>query len=220
MGSQRYRWALLLIGFVALVVSFVNASPRWGDTVLHHIPTVALVGGLVYLHRRLGLDDLSYTFIFVFVAAHILGARYLYSNVPYEQWSQELFGFSIDSFFGFERNHYDRCVHFLSGLLLQRPIRQALDCYVVCRPWLCTALAIVVIVGVGALYEVCEWGIAVLLAPETAERYNGQQGDMWDAQKDMALAFLGALCAASSKLGRAPACVDPLRDRAGSKKEA
>jgi putative membrane protein len=42
-------------------------------------------------------------------------------------------------------------------------------------------------------YEVIEWGIAVTMSPETAENYNGQQGDVWDAQKDMALAFVGSL---------------------------
>ena len=30
------------------------------------------------------------------------------------------------------------------------------------------------------------------MAPDWADRYNGQQGDIWDPQKDMALALLGA----------------------------
>lgn len=30
------------------------------------------------------------------------------------------------------------------------------------------------------------------LSPEDAENYNGQQGDMWDAHKDMFLATVGA----------------------------
>ena len=33
----------------------------------------------------------------------------------------------------------------------------------------------------------------MIAAGETADRYNGQQGDVWDAQKDMALATLGAI---------------------------
>lgn len=36
-------------------------------------------------------------------------------------------------------------------------------------------------------------GLAEVIAGEAAAQYNGQQGDIWDAQKDMALAFLGAL---------------------------
>ena len=35
--------------------------------------------------------------------------------------------------------------------------------------------------------------ISIFLSPEDVEAYNGQQGDYWDAQKDMAFAFLGAV---------------------------
>ena len=45
------------------------------------------------------------------------------------------------------------------------------------------------------IYELFEWGIAVSLSEGMAESYNGQQGDMWDAHKDMALAMLGSLMA-------------------------
>jgi putative membrane protein len=45
------------------------------------------------------------------------------------------------------------------------------------------------------IYELIEWGVAIALAPGAAEQYNGQQGDMWDAHKDMALASLGAVVA-------------------------
>jgi putative membrane protein len=34
-----------------------------------------------------------------------------------------------------------------------------------------------------------------VLAGDTADYYNGQQGDIWDAQKDMAIAQLGSLMA-------------------------
>jgi len=42
-------------------------------------------------------------------------------------------------------------------------------------------------------YEVFEWVLSLALSPEQADAYNGQQGDFWDAQKDMALAMLGAI---------------------------
>lgn len=53
-----------------------------------------------------------------------------------------------------------------------------------------------------ALYELFEWGVAVVMAPDAAEVYNGQQGDMWDPHKDMALATLGALVAVVIQLVR------------------
>jgi putative membrane protein len=54
-------------------------------------------------------------------------------------------------------------------------------------------IAIGMIVASGTIYELLEWFIALALSPDAAEAYNGQQGDMWDAQKDMALALGGAL---------------------------
>lgn len=43
-----------------------------------------------------------------------------------------------------------------------------------------------------AVYEVFEWLLTMVLAPEMATEYNGQQGDLWDPQKDMAIAIIGA----------------------------
>jgi putative membrane protein len=42
-----------------------------------------------------------------------------------------------------------------------------------------------------AIYEIFEWTLTLFVSPEQAHRYNGQQGDPFDAQKDMALALLG-----------------------------
>ena len=43
------------------------------------------------------------------------------------------------------------------------------------------------------VYELFEWGIAVSLSGDMAESYNGQQGDIWDAHKDMGLAMIGSM---------------------------
>jgi len=45
--------------------------------------------------------------------------------------------------------------------------------------------------AVSALYEIFEWLLTIVLAPGMADEYNGQQGDMWDSQKDMAIALAG-----------------------------
>lgn len=49
------------------------------------------------------------------------------------------------------------------------------------------------VLAISCLYEIFEWLLTIAAAGETADRYNGQQGDLWDAQKDMALAALGAV---------------------------
>lgn len=55
--------------------------------------------------------------------------------------------------------------------------------------------AILFVPAVGGLYEIFEWSLTLALAPEDAGAYKGEQGDMFDAQKDMALAGLGAILA-------------------------
>jgi hypothetical protein len=44
-----------------------------------------------------------------------------------------------------------------------------------------------------ALYELLEALVAHLVSPELGAAYTGTQGDVWDAQKDAALAMTGAL---------------------------
>ena len=40
------------------------------------------------------------------------------------------------------------------------------------------------------IYELFEWLLTIVMTPDAADNYNGQQGDMWDAQKDMAMALV------------------------------
>jgi putative membrane protein len=46
-----------------------------------------------------------------------------------------------------------------------------------------------------ALYEIIEWVIARNTAPLAGIAFLGAQGDLWDAQKDMTMAGIGALLA-------------------------
>jgi putative membrane protein len=41
------------------------------------------------------------------------------------------------------------------------------------------------------LYEIIEWGAALVFGGDLGQAYLGTQGDIWDGQKDMALAFAG-----------------------------
>ena len=58
---------------------------------------------------------------------------------------------------------------------------------------------------VSVIYEVLEWLTAVVVERAAADALPGNAGDVWDAQKDMALACAGALLAGlelASKGGR------------------
>ena len=184
--------AMLLVVVAALVRSCFGA-PYPDDLALQHVITVV---ALVVLAAGIAWFPLGYgslTALLAFVLLHVIGARYLYSYVPYDLWAEQLIGVNISQTFGFERNHYDRLVHFGFGLLIAWPAREVVLCYIKApRRW-SYYLVVDFIIASSAMYELAEWLVAIMLSPEAAENYNGQQGDIWDAHKDMALAAGGAL---------------------------
>ena len=107
-----------------LPLSCINAaSPP--DLLLQHTPTVVFLVVLIATAIRHPLSNLTYTLLFLFFLLHLVGARHLYSFVPYDDWSEELFGVRIADIFGFRRNHYDRLVHLCFGLLILYPAEES-----------------------------------------------------------------------------------------------
>ncbi len=185
--------------FCAVLAVFVASwiLPRWPlEQALHSSLTVVGLAALWWVDRRWPLGNGAYTAICVFIALHCLGARWLYSNVPYEAWMQAWLGWSPGAAFGWQRNHFDRLVHLLYGACFTPALAQwARQLWPALRAGHALTLAVMVIMCSSLVYEWMEWGIALTLSPEAAESYNGQQGDAWDAHADMALATLGSLLA-------------------------
>lgn len=149
---------------------------------------VALLMPLAYAGlRRAPLSNLSAGCIAAFVLLHLFASRWSYSFVPYDDWVPML---------GSERNHFDRLVHFLFGVLAMPPMVELGMRYGGLTRRMALAFALMFVLAVGGLYEIFEWSLTLALAPEHAGAYNGEQGDMFDAQKDMAIAGLGALLVA------------------------
>src|SRR5438874_12744946 len=94
------------------------------------------------------------------------------------------------------RNHYDRVIHFSFGFLLLYPMRELLVRSVHAGKQWATWLAVAALAALSSFFEIIEAVIAQIVAPDLGAAYLGTQGDMWDAQKDMAAAFVGALIAA------------------------
>jgi len=114
--------------------------------------------------------------------------------VPYDAWLQAALHWSPNAAFGWQRNHFDRLIHFLYGVCFTPALLQlARHAWPALRIGQAFTLAVMVVMCSSLAYEWLEWGIALLLSPEAAEAYNGQQGDMWDAHADMLLATLGSL---------------------------
>lgn len=154
---------------------------------------MAFVVVLALSYRRLALSRISYTAIFLFLSVHTVGAHYTYSEVPYETWARALTGHSLNDLLGWQRNHFDRFAHFAYGFLLVYPIREILIRVAAVRGVWGYYLPLAITTSTSADYELIEWGAALLFGGELGIAYLGTQGDVWDAQKDMALAGLGAL---------------------------
>ncbi len=56
-------------------------------------------------------------------------------------------------------------------------------------------LPIEITLSISALYELIEWAVADVFFKAQGDAYLGTQGDIWDAQKDIFMAFLGAILA-------------------------
>lgn len=196
-SPRRLGWPQIY-GAVFVVVWLVLAwKPRYpGDWALENVLTLLAAWWLVRAYRRKPLSDASYLLLLVFGAAHVLGSHYTYAEVPYDAWSRAWFGTGINELFGAGRNHYDRLVHFLFGLLCYRPMREALADALpqtAAGYWLTGA----VMIAISALYENIEWGVALVFGGDLGQAYLGTQGDVWDAHKDTSLAVIGTCIAAT-----------------------
>jgi len=183
---------------LAAVLAVFAASwiqPLWPlEQTLHSSLTVIGLVALWWVDRRWGLGNGAFAAICGFIAIHCIAARWLYSNVPYDAWLQAALHWSPNATFGWQRNHFDRLIHFLYGVCFTPALLQmARHAWPALRIGQAFTLAVMVVMCSSLAYEWLEWGIALLLSPEAAEAYNGQQGDMWDAHADMLLATLGSL---------------------------
>jgi putative membrane protein len=142
---------------------------------------------LVITYRRFRLTPLVYRLLFVHALILMVGGHYTYAKVPLGFWMEHLFGFT--------RTHYDRIGHFAQGfvpailareiLLRGSPLRQG--------KWL-FFIVVCICMAISAFYEFVEWWAALLFG-SGADAFLGTQGDIWDTQWDMFMAFIGALTA-------------------------
>ncbi len=182
-----------LLGALAALLLLVQVDAPFPETAyLHHLPTLALLLAAPFLLRRWPMSTAAVACVAAFFALHTIGGRWTYTEVPYDAAAQALLGTSVTDLFGFTRNHYDRLVHFAYGLLIVLPVGEALERHLRVSPRLARYIAFESVLAASALYEMFEWALTLAAAGATADAYNGQQGDIWDAQKDMTLAALGA----------------------------
>jgi putative membrane protein len=168
------------------VWTFIGTTDH-ANWVIENVLTMIFFGGLVWGYSRFKFSDLSYTLMFVYILLHIYGAMYTYAENPLGYWL-------MDVFHG-QRNHYDRIVHFSFGFLLAYPMRDYFKNHFQWPTWVCWVLPVEITLSFSGAYELIEWAVADVFFPAQGAAYLGSQGDIWDAQKDMGLAFSGAVLA-------------------------
>ncbi len=178
--------ALLVI--VAIV--FVWSGYRPYDRLTWWLEIFPGLIGLIVLaatYRRFRFTTLVYILIALHICLLCVGGHYTYARVPLFDWLREIFHW--------QRNHYDRLGHFAQGFvpaLIAREIFLRLK--ILNRPRWMPFLVLSVCLGISASYEFIEWWTALVSGSASTE-FLATQGDVWDTQADMFMAFIGAICA-------------------------
>ncbi|PLY00305.1 MAG: DUF2238 domain-containing protein [Desulfuromonas sp.] len=186
MPRTRENLTLLSAVTFALLISGLAPYDRltW---VLEIAPVILIAPILVINYRRFPLTRLLYWLIAIHALILIVGGHYTYARVPLGHWMQETFGFA--------RNHYDRIGHLAQGFIPAIAAREILlrGSPLQRGKWLFFIVTSICL-AISACYEFIEWWSA-LLSAEAAQAFLGTQGDHWDTQWDMFLAFNGAMLA-------------------------
>lgn len=190
------RYVLILVALLAAVILRSGLGAHYpSDWWMENGLVILALAGLAVAYRRFPLSRVSYTLLFAFLCLHEIGAHWTYSEVPYNDWTRALFGTSLNELCGFERNHFDRLVHFSYGLLLAYPIREVFLRIAEAKGFWGYFLPLDVVMSTSLIYEFIEWAAAVGIGGDLGQAYLGTQGDIWDAHKDMLMATIGAFTA-------------------------
>ena len=182
-----------MIGAIALGIPLSAIGARYlENTWLQVGPVAILLPAAIWLLRRCPLSNPAAVCMAAFVLLHLLAARWSYSFVPYASWADAI---GADGWFSPGRNMFDRIVHFIFGLLAVLPFAEVCIRHGRMSVRASILVGLLFVLAVGGLYEIFEWLLVMTLSPADAGAYNGEQGDRFDSQKDMAIAALGALAA-------------------------
>lgn len=176
---------LFLLLFSGIWLWTLAGTSDLNNWLLENTLTFIFAATLILTYKKYRLSDLSYSFICVYLLLHIYGAKYTYAENPFGFWLQDIFHSP--------RNHYDRIVHFSFGFMLAYPMRDLFKNIFLFPDKYTWLLPAEITLSFSAMYELIEWAVADLAFPEQGAAYLGSQGDIWDAQKDMGLAFSGAI---------------------------
>jgi len=180
---NKWLWLFILVFLLVWADSLIGTTDL-SNWFLENALVFLFLIFLTWSYRKYQFSDLSMLLICIYLCLHVYGSKHTYAENPFGYWLQDQFNWS--------RNHYDRIVHFSFGFLLAYPMRELFLKWLRFPRWVAWVLPIEITLSIGSFYELIEWGVADLLFPEQGMAYLGTQGDVWDAQKDIFLAVLGA----------------------------
>ncbi|HEY3405318.1 MAG TPA: DUF2238 domain-containing protein [Ohtaekwangia sp.] len=185
--QRNYLLIVFILAFLGIWTSTLVGTSDITNWILENTLVFLFLGFLIFTYKKYQFSDLSYLLICIYLSLHVYGSKYTYAENPLGYWLQD----ALD----WERNHYDRIVHFSFGFLLAYPMRELFLSWLKFPTWVSWALPIEITLSVSGLYELIEWAVADVFFQAQGAAYLGTQGDIWDAQKDMFLATLGAILA-------------------------
>jgi putative membrane protein len=178
----------ILLALFALILVWSAIRPHdYFTWILEVFPAIIGLALLVATRRRFPLTPLLYALLFLHAVILAVGGHYTYAEVPLGAWVSDALGLA--------RNHYDRLGHYAQGFVPAMLAREILIRRKVVRGrgWL-YFIVVSICLAVSAAYELLEWSVSSATGSQ-GDAFLGTQGDVWDTQKDMALALIGAITA-------------------------
>jgi len=175
----------IVYAIYAIIWTILAIDPKYRDDwLLENVLVFVVFPLLIWLDKKQHLTLASIIVLLIFASLHSLGSHFTYAEMKYFD--------PVTHFFGFERNHFDRVVHFLFGLLAFRALFELLTPGIT-RIRTALLFTFTMVVTISTFYEILEWLAAIIFHPELGIAFLGTQGDVWDSQKDIIAAILGAL---------------------------
>ena len=186
MNNKKWLLLLLITCVAILIWSGINPKERltwWLET----LPVFISIILCCATYKKFELTPLLYLLIWVECVILMVGGHYTYAEVPLFDWIKNVFNQS--------RNNYDKLGHLAQGFIPAILVRELLlrTSPLKSGKWLFTII-VFGILGISATYELIEWAAAEIIG-EDADSFLGSQGDVWDTQKNMFCAFIGATLA-------------------------
>jgi putative membrane protein len=186
MNRRQYLSSLFVLVSIFFIWSAIHPHDFF-TWFLEVLPVLIAIPVLVMTCNKFPLTNLVYGLIAVHMLILLVGGHYTYAEMPLFSWMRD--------YYGWDRNYYDRLGHVAQGFVPAMIAREILLRTSPLRPgkWL-FFIVVCVCLAISAFYEFIEWWVA-LASGSDAVAFLATQGDIWDTQWDMFLAFSGAISA-------------------------